>query len=108
MMVAARADGKIVLPFLDEDHLGAGGAFVPQRFGGGFLLRHEGQRVAAAVDPAHAAVSRKCGLLAFSAPRSEEHTSELQSLMRTSYAVSCLKQKTTTIKPSTNNESWQT
>src|SRR3546814_5172929 len=26
-------------------------------------------------------------------PRSEEHTSELQSLMRTSYAVSCLKKK---------------
>src|SRR3546814_8953061 len=26
--------------------------------------------------------------------RSEEHTSELQSLMRTSYAVSCLKEKT--------------
>src|SRR3546814_7356427 len=26
-------------------------------------------------------------------PRSEEHTSELQSLMRTSYAVFCLKQK---------------
>src|SRR3546814_4300224 len=28
--------------------------------------------------------------------RSEEHTSELQSLMRISYAVSCLKQKTHT------------
>src|SRR3546814_8889566 len=28
--------------------------------------------------------------------RSEEHTSELQSLMRTSYAVFCLKQKTNT------------
>src|SRR3546814_1646388 len=28
--------------------------------------------------------------------RSEEHTSELQSLMRTSYAVFCLKQKTET------------
>src|SRR3546814_3965137 len=27
-------------------------------------------------------------------PRSEEHTSELQSLMRNSYAVLCLKQKT--------------
>src|SRR3546814_5192364 len=27
------------------------------------------------------------------APRSEEHTSELQSLMRSSYAVFCLKQK---------------
>src|SRR3546814_8600289 len=30
--------------------------------------------------------------------RSEEHTSELQSLMRISYAVFCLKQKTTTPK----------
>src|SRR3546814_1683340 len=29
-----------------------------------------------------------------SGPRSEEHTSELQSLMRISYAVSCLKKKT--------------
>src|SRR3546814_3696601 len=28
------------------------------------------------------------------APRSEEHTSELQSLMRTSYAVFCLEKKT--------------
>src|SRR3546814_2088105 len=28
--------------------------------------------------------------------KSEEHTSELQSLMRTSYAVFCLKKKTTT------------
>src|SRR3546814_7400806 len=30
--------------------------------------------------------------------RSEEHTSELQSLMRISYAVFCLKKKTTTEK----------
>src|SRR3546814_3389154 len=30
------------------------------------------------------------------AKRSEEHTSELQSLMRISYAVFCLKKKTTT------------
>src|SRR3546814_3103937 len=29
----------------------------------------------------------------FSAPRSEEHTSELQSLMRISYAVLCMKKK---------------
>src|SRR3546814_6934155 len=34
-------------------------------------------------------------------PRSEEHTSELQSLMRTSYAVFCLKKKHTPIIPST-------
>src|SRR3546814_9263739 len=33
---------------------------------------------------------------AFPLPRSEEHTSELQSLMRISYAVFCLKKKNTT------------
>src|SRR3546814_5793571 len=33
------------------------------------------------------------GLPADAAPRSEEHTSELQSLMRISYAVFCLKKK---------------
>src|SRR3546814_8339169 len=32
-------------------------------------------------------------LAAIAAPRSEEHTSELQSLMRISYAVFCLKNK---------------
>src|SRR3546814_4656587 len=32
-------------------------------------------------------------------PRSEEHTSELQSLMRNSYAVFCLKKKKHTITP---------
>src|SRR3546814_7554694 len=32
-------------------------------------------------------------LLAFNTSRSEEHTSELQSLMRISYAVFCLKKK---------------
>src|SRR3546814_2084998 len=31
--------------------------------------------------------------------RSEEHTSELQSLMRISYAVFCLKKKTTALTP---------
>src|SRR3546814_9909938 len=34
--------------------------------------------------------------------RSEEHTSELQSLMRISYAVFCLKKKTTTQQHSYN------
>src|SRR3546814_9469680 len=38
--------------------------------------------------PAH-----RIGELAADHPRSEEHTSELQSLMRTSYAVFCLKKK---------------
>src|SRR3546814_5161421 len=35
--------------------------------------------------------------------RSEEHTSELQSLMRISYAVFCLKKKTTTYTKSQTN-----
>src|SRR3546814_9433498 len=34
--------------------------------------------------------------------RSEEHTSELQSLMRISYAVFCLNNKRTVIRPATN------
>src|SRR3546814_10355123 len=42
--------------------------------GGGFLARHQHQ--------------------GYLFPRSEEHTSELQSLMRISYAVFCLKKKT--------------
>src|SRR3546814_9952322 len=37
--------------------------------------------------------------------RSEEHTSELQSLMRTSYAVFCLKKKNNinSLRPTTHN-----
>src|SRR3546814_6317994 len=38
---------------------------------------------------------RKTGLAGGRAGRSEEHTSELQSLMRISYAVFCLKTKNT-------------
>src|SRR3546814_10580732 len=37
-------------------------------------------------------------ILAFEDQRSEEHTSELQSLMRISYAVFCLKKKNTRLK----------
>src|SRR3546814_2042141 len=47
--------------------------------------------------PAAAHVDRRIDLEARGiAHRSEEHTSELQSLMRTSYAVFCLKKKTNT------------
>src|SRR3546814_4397186 len=38
-----------------------------------------------------------CGMCSFNGHRSEEHTSELQSLMRISYAVFCLKKKNNTI-----------
>src|SRR3546814_18043717 len=54
--------------------------------------RHQGrvadQRQAHATAPAHRAHPRNLG-----AGGSEEHTSELQSLMRISYAVFCLKKK---------------
>src|SRR3546814_3289258 len=48
-----------------------------------------GKRVAS-VDPAAHSITTDEG------ERSEEHTSELQSLMRSSYAVCCLKKKKTT------------
>src|SRR3546814_3401668 len=50
----------------------------------------------------HCSQSSACGRMGmagfalFSAERSEEHTSELQSLMRISYAVFCLKKNTNT------------
>src|SRR3546814_7253197 len=40
-------------------------------------------------------LSHDAGRFVLAAPRSEEHTSELQSLMRNSYAVFCLKKKIT-------------
>src|SRR3546814_9816966 len=49
--------------------------------------RHEGAHARAFLLPQQNLVERL-------EPRSEEHTSELQSLMRNSYAVFCLKKKT--------------
>src|SRR3546814_6421790 len=47
------------------------------------------------------------GLLVLLRERSEEHTSELQSLMRISYAVFCLKKKQR-YTPSTDNDTKET
>src|SRR3546814_7820922 len=63
------------------------------------------------LDPAGAGPARRAagedarGLdrRAAAAGRSEEHTSELPSLMRTSYAVFCLKKKTQQKTPNTHN-----
>src|SRR3546814_8115311 len=44
------------------------------------------------------------GFFAILTVRSEEHTSELQSLMRISYAVFCLKKKTDTKKAQTDQQ----
>src|SRR3546814_8980955 len=51
--------------------------------------------VDAAVRPRHRLQGRADVLLLGGVARSEEHTSELQSLMRISYAVFCLKKQTT-------------
>src|SRR3546814_7689070 len=55
------------------------------------LFRLIGENLAARVEPGH----RFALVEAQDDMRSEEHTSELQSLMRNSYAVFCLKKKTT-------------
>src|SRR3546814_3664708 len=56
-----------------------------------------------------AALSEASNLPAFARfARSEEHTSELQSLMRISYAVFCLKKKKPTTHPVTTSLSQQT
>src|SRR3546814_4454042 len=76
-----RADGKIgVVEIVARvvHHAGAVAiavAIADQQIAAGHALKHEGE----VFTPGH---------------RSEEHTSELQSLMRISYAVFCLKKKT--------------
>src|SRR3546814_3222015 len=58
-------------------------------------VRVEVQRIGLGRDPVErgGAFLERDGEFAFGRQRSEEHTSELQSLMRISYAVFCLKKK---------------
>src|SRR3546814_6825649 len=53
-------------------------------------LRDDSRRLVAELQGRYA---RETGVAALKVRRSEEHTSELQSLMRISYAVFCLKKK---------------
>src|SRR3546814_5214131 len=61
----------------------------PAGDGGGMVLRFD-PLMLLGIGTAHAQGTPDISL---KTPRSEEHTSEPQSLMRTSYAVFCLKQK---------------
>src|SRR3546814_8664775 len=77
---------------VERGHQRAGMAVAPQQ--------HAGSRALAADDtepvgrqPVHAALPDLLAVF-----RSEEHTSELQSLMRISYAVFCLKKKKSRIQ----------
>src|SRR3546814_7868170 len=51
------------------------------------------ERSTSVVEKRTVSPTRKSSIGAVAVSRSEEHTSELQSLMRRSYAVFCLKQK---------------
>src|SRR3546814_2931425 len=64
---------------------------------GGAVQRRRRQWHAAGVCPGRALRGLAGGDVGAFAGRSEEHTSELQSLMRISYAVFCLKKKHTTL-----------
>src|SRR3546814_3000261 len=59
--------------------------------------RHDPMQIATTImrsSRRHSALDRRRRARPDRRPRSEEHTSELQSLMRISYAVFCLKKKT--------------
>src|SRR3546814_4218299 len=73
------------------DHRTVGDRFLDVR-GTGVVVAGDRQSALAAQLGEHGAV-RDAVLLLLLDPRSEEHTSELQSLMRISYAVFCLKKK---------------
>src|SRR3546814_7141775 len=60
---------------------------------------HDPQHTPTVVAADRLCVPHQCGR-----PRSEEHTSELQSLMRISYAVFCLKKKTHIHKSTTRTD----
>src|SRR3546814_5781947 len=61
-----------------------------------FAPQHERQVAVVAEEDVGAADPLGQDRARVAVPRSEEHTSELQSLMRLSYAIFCLKKKTTT------------
>src|SRR3546814_7707117 len=98
ILVEALPGGRYLHPL---QHLHRPGARFPA--GNRTVAQHHlGNLVADAVDR----VQRGHRLLedhrdAIAADRSEEHTSELQSLMRISYAVFCLKKNTHTNHPAT-------
>src|SRR3546814_3727388 len=79
--VLRRSADQIQVEFADGTRLPA-----PRRSGA--IAGEEGQKVIYGVRPEHLTVDTEGQGI-----RSEEHTSELQSLMRISYAVFCLKKK---------------
>src|SRR3546814_3899058 len=89
---------RVVVEPLEEDEKTAGGIIIPDTakekpMQGKVLAAGPGAR---GDDGKLVALDVKKGDKVLYGKRSEEHTSELQSLMRISYAVFCLKNKSTT------------
>src|SRR3546814_8978283 len=87
-------------PVLLGRHL-APGKFATAASGG--PAKRNAFRASASASRSHTS-QRRTPALAPYAFRSEEHTSELQSLMRISYAVFCLKKKNNTIHHAQNQD----
>src|SRR3546814_5479673 len=90
----ARPDGTRLLaglPFSEDDWWERSGIFA------GLNTNKRSVTLDLTDEPGRALLRRlleTCDVLVENYTRSEEHTSELQSLMRSSYAVFCLKKKT--------------
>src|SRR3546814_1370082 len=95
---AARAKGGDACAREPADERRQGGA---DRLFGGCRAGDRQPRLSVGRGPASGPRARRFRARLVSAGRSEEHTSELQSLMRISYAVFCLKKKTTKHKTTT-------
>src|SRR3546814_2006186 len=95
--IAARLARPQFRPYLSDDVIGAeiGGAVKNVLAIGCGVVEGAGlgQNARAALISRGFAEMTRFGLAKGARARSEEHTSELQSLMRISYAVFCLKQK---------------
>src|SRR3546814_9532873 len=65
---------------------------------GGELAREDGEREVPGTDAGEDAAAVQAQAVPLAGRRSEEQTSELQSLMRSSYAVFCLKKKKHSIR----------
>src|SRR3546814_8873802 len=92
LVVGEQPDIHLLARMIDEKSASIGEVRLPRPHHGEYGFVRDTLR--------HMRVDRICEI------RSEEHTSELQSLMRISYAVFCLKKKKTTIsnKSHTYNE----
>src|SRR3546814_1418387 len=90
---STRTDTLCPYTTLFRSHLGTGyfGGFLPLI--ASFIIAKTGN--------AYAGLWYTWGVVLVALPRSEEHTSELQSLMRISYAVFCLKKQKNRLHTST-------